>query len=502
MTVTGAGGLNLTPTAVYWNNINAGTATASYSFDGDSNYEASSDSQNFVIGKASTTTVVTIASGPFTYTGLAQTPATVTVTGVGGLNLTPTAVYVNNVNAGTATASYSFDGDSNYEASSDSQNFVIGKASTTTVVTIASGPFTYTGLAQTPATVTVTGAGGLNLTPTAVYANNINAGTATASYSFDGDSNYEASSDSENFVIDKASLTISAVSYSKVADGTTSASAIPTVSGLVGPTDSVTGLAEAFTSPAIMGPNGSTLQVTPGYVVNDGNNGENYMVTLLTASGTITPRPLSVLTSYTTTVFTGLNSGTINLVDFEDLLADDIPTTYTATIDWGDGHIDTNISIPHSSADGSTIQVRGSHTYATGGTYRPIVTLQDAFGSVIQTTSADTATVYVGTDVSNRVSVTRSGAILNRATGLYYSTVTINNISGAELVGDIDFVLLNLTAGVTLTNATGSTAGGANPWIRFSTAGLAAGRSVSLSLSFALPTSVRSFKYSFKVYSV
>ena len=100
---------------------------------------------------------MTIVGGPFTYTGAAQTPATVAVTGAGGLSLTPLAVYANNTNAGTATASYSYAGDANHSASSDSKNFTIDKASSTTVVTIVGGPFTYTGAAQTPATVAVTG---------------------------------------------------------------------------------------------------------------------------------------------------------------------------------------------------------------------------------------------------------------------------------------------------------------------------------------------------------
>src|SRR5207245_2955426 len=108
-----------------------------------------------------------IAAGPFTYTGSAQTPATVSVTGAGSLSLTPDAVYANNTNAGTATASYSFAGDANHDGSTGSQDFAIGKASSTTVVTIVGGPFTYTGSAQTPATVSVTGVGGLSLTPDA-----------------------------------------------------------------------------------------------------------------------------------------------------------------------------------------------------------------------------------------------------------------------------------------------------------------------------------------------
>ena len=45
VSVTGAGGLSLTPTADYLNKTNAGTATASYSYAGDANHEASSDSK-------------------------------------------------------------------------------------------------------------------------------------------------------------------------------------------------------------------------------------------------------------------------------------------------------------------------------------------------------------------------------------------------------------------------------------------------------------------------
>ncbi|AKQ46904.1 hypothetical protein TH63_16720 [Rufibacter radiotolerans] len=206
--VTGAGGLDLSPNANYANNINAGTASASYSYAEDNNYFASTDSKDFTIGKAATTTTVTLAAGPFTYTGSAITPASVSVTGIGGLNLTPAAVYEDNINAGTATASYSYAGNSNYEASSDSKTFTISKAISTTTVTITGAPFTYTGSAITPATVSVTGAGGLNLAPAVTYANNINAGTATASYSYPGDGNHEPSSDTKNFAIGKAASTV------------------------------------------------------------------------------------------------------------------------------------------------------------------------------------------------------------------------------------------------------------------------------------------------------
>jgi len=88
-----------------------------------------------------------------------------------------------------------------------------------------------------------------------------------------------------------AALTISATSDSKVFDGTTSSTAIPTVGTLYG-SDTVTGLSQAFASKNALGNGSSTLLVT-GYRVNDGNSGADYTVTLATASGTITQSPPS-----------------------------------------------------------------------------------------------------------------------------------------------------------------------------------------------------------------
>ena len=50
--VTGAGGLSLAPAPTYAGNINAGLASASYSYGGDANHTGSSASANFAIAKA------------------------------------------------------------------------------------------------------------------------------------------------------------------------------------------------------------------------------------------------------------------------------------------------------------------------------------------------------------------------------------------------------------------------------------------------------------------
>src|SRR6266705_3649877 len=101
-TVTGIGGLNQTLTVSYTNNINAGTATASASFAGDANHNASSDSKTFQISKVTLTvtadnkTRVYGASNPtFTasYSGFVggQTLATSGITGTPALNTTADA---------------------------------------------------------------------------------------------------------------------------------------------------------------------------------------------------------------------------------------------------------------------------------------------------------------------------------------------------------------------------------------------------------------------------
>ena len=85
--------------------------------------------------------------------------------------------------------------------------------------------------------------------------------------------------------ITQAVLTITAVTNTKVYDGTTSAAAVPTVSGLQG-SDTVTNLSETYDTPAVG--TGKTLSVAT-YTVNDGNGGANYTVSTVTnMTGVIT----------------------------------------------------------------------------------------------------------------------------------------------------------------------------------------------------------------------
>ena len=233
-------GLNEPLTVSYINNVNAGAATASASYSESANYLGSSDSKNFTIQTASSSTTVTCPAN-VTFTGSAIEPCTATVSGIGGLSQPVTVIYSNNINAGTATASATFAGDANHDGSSDSKTFEITKAATVTMVTCGAGPFTYNGSPHTPCTAKVTGPGGLDQALTVNYTNNVNAGTASASAAYAETANYLGSSDSKTFIIDKAASTTTvtcpaSVIYNGVAQTPCSA----TVTGIGGLSQALT----------------------------------------------------------------------------------------------------------------------------------------------------------------------------------------------------------------------------------------------------------------------
>jgi hypothetical protein len=259
---TGANGLNESLEVSYDKNTNAGTATASASYAGDTNHTGNTGSATFTIAKATSTVTVTCDAGPFTYTGAAQTPCSAKATGANGLNeslevsydkntnagtatftiakatstvslictspvtytgaaLEPCSAkasgagnldqplelsYERNTNVGTATAAASYTGDANHKESAAETTFAIVKAQSATVVTCPAH-VTYDGSDQEPCTAKVTGAGGLSQGLTVTYTDNRHAGTASASAGYGGDLNHDASSDSKTFEIDKAPTT-------------------------------------------------------------------------------------------------------------------------------------------------------------------------------------------------------------------------------------------------------------------------------------------------------
>ena len=230
------------------------------------------NSATLTVTKANAT--ITLGNLNQVYDGTAKA-ATATTTPSGlAVNFT----YNGSTTAPTSAGSYTVVGtinDANYQGTA-TNTLVINKA----VGSISLGSLnqTYNGAAK-PATATTIPAG---LAVTFTYNGSATVPTAAGAYTVVGtinDANYQGSA-TGSLVIEKAALTITAAANIKTYDGTTSAAALPTISGLQG-SDMVTGLAETYDTKNAG--TGKTLSVS-AYTVNDGNNGNNYTVSTATST--------------------------------------------------------------------------------------------------------------------------------------------------------------------------------------------------------------------------
>src|ERR1017187_9349755 len=191
-------------------------------------------------------------------------------------------------------------------------NCVISKAALT--ITAAANTKTYDGSTSASATPTTSGLQGSDsVSGLAETYDTKNAGTgktlSVSAYTVnDGNSgnNYTVSTATSTAgVINQVTLTITAASNTKTYDGSTSASATPTTSGLQG-SDSVTGLAETYDTKNAG--TGKTLSVS-AYTVNDGNGGNNYTVSTATSTaGVINQVTLTITAASNTKTYDGSTS--------------------------------------------------------------------------------------------------------------------------------------------------------------------------------------------------
>ena len=217
---------------------------------------------------------------------------------------------------------------------------------------------------------------------------------AGQNYSLEADSTGLTAADSSTFNITPAPLTITATFDTKIYDGTTTSTAVPTVVGLVGD-DTASDLSEAFASKDVMGIEGSTLEVT-GYTINDGNDGANYTVTTESAAGTITPAPLTITATFDTKIYDGTTTSTA------------VPTVVGLVGD------DTASELSEAFASKDVMGIEGSTLEVTGYTINDgndganyTVTTESAAGTITPAPLTITATfdtkIYDGTTTSTAV---------------------------------------------------------------------------------------------------
>ncbi|HLA28434.1 MAG TPA: YDG domain-containing protein [Syntrophales bacterium] len=132
-------------------------------------------------------------------------------------------------------------------------------------------------------------------------------------------------------VISKAPLTIAAAANTKTYDGGITAAAAPTVSGIQGGADTVSGLAEVYSDKNAA--TGKTLNVS-AYTVNDDNGGNNYTVTTLAAAnGVISKAPLTITAAANTKGYDRTTSAAATPSITSGSLAGDDTATLTEVYD-------------------------------------------------------------------------------------------------------------------------------------------------------------------------
>ncbi|MFN8407373.1 MAG: gliding motility-associated C-terminal domain-containing protein, partial [Sphingobacteriaceae bacterium] len=239
--------------------ISIGTVTVTASSAGDTNYYATSTSQQITIGKVTPTLTITSASSLNVDQSLTVTTTTSATLGRGGnitygitagtgsATINSSTGLLTAISIGTVTVTASSAGDTNYYATSTSQQITIGKATPTLTITSASSLNVDQSLTVTTTTSATLGRGG-NITYGIVAGTGsatinsstglltaISIGTVTVTASSAGDTNYYATSTSQQIIINKTTPTLTITSASTtVVDGTLIVAVTTTASHEVG----------------------------------------------------------------------------------------------------------------------------------------------------------------------------------------------------------------------------------------------------------------------------
>ncbi len=254
--------------------------------------------------------------------------------------------------------------------------------------------------------------------------------------------------------ITPASLTISAVSDSKVYNGSNASSGTPIAPGLFSG-DTLTA-AQSFDTKDVTA---TTLSVNPGYTIHDGVGGADYTVTLATAAGTITPAPLTITAttdsktydgttfSAQTPTYSGLQSGDSLTLLSQAFASKDVNGTNGSTLNVAANYsltdsIDYLVSLTPASG---TITPKALTADATGknktydGTTTDAATLNPLSGVISgdDVTDSYTAATFADQNTGTAKTVTVTGISLGGAAAGDYSVnstaATTANITAADL---------------------------------------------------------------------
>ncbi|NTV03049.1 MAG: filamentous hemagglutinin N-terminal domain-containing protein, partial [Chlorobiaceae bacterium] len=274
--------------------------------------------------------------------------------------------------------------------------------------------------------------------------------------------------------ITRAPLTITAsTDNTKTYDGTVSSSGTPTItSGSIMTGDSIGALTQAFDSKNASTSGGRILSVGP-YTISDGNSGNNYDVTLATASGTISKATLKVTANNVSRTYDGTEYSGGNGVTYGIYSNGSTTQTFVGGEDSGSlagtlSYSGTSQGAVNAGTYVITPQGLTSNNYTLS-----FVNGQLSIGGAILISGSLTGTtskVYDGTDVATLSAsnylltgwVGSDGATITRTTGIFASsaagdnkTVTVN-LSSSDFSATGSTILLNYTLPTSVTGNIGS----------------------------------------------
>ncbi len=257
--VAGSGSATVNSSTGLLTAISVGTVTLTATAAGDTNYGSTSVSQLITINKATPTLNITLASTLNVDQSLTVTTTTSATLGRGG-NITYSIVagtgsatinantgLLTAISVGTVTVTASNAGDTNYYATSTSQQITIGKVTPTLTITSASSLNINQSLTVTTITSATLGRGGnityritagtgsATINSSTGLLTAIRIGTVTVTASNAGDTNYYATSTSQQITILKATPTLTFTSTNTlVVDGTLTATVTTTATSSSG----------------------------------------------------------------------------------------------------------------------------------------------------------------------------------------------------------------------------------------------------------------------------
>jgi hypothetical protein len=236
-------------------------------------------------------------------------------------------------------------------------------------------------------------------------------------------------------------ITVTAVTGTKAYDGTTSSTGMPTITtGSLATGDSAT-WTQTFASKLVE----TNKTLTPAGVVNDGNGGNNYIVTFATVdTGTITARTITVTASTDSKAYNGTTNST------------GIPTITVGSLVAGDSAVWTQTFNNKNVGTNKTITPAGTVSDGSGGSNYSVTFAIVATGTI----TARPLTVS-GVTAGNKEYDGTTAVTLNTGTAALVGivsgdTVSLNNGSAAAVFAD-----KNVGAGKTVT-ISGLTIGGAD----------------------------------------